>query len=107
MKKVLFVLAGLVLFSCKKEAEEDFSKPQVAEKSELMKKALGIFKSISTIEYASIPQNKIDLGKKLFFDNTLSKNGTISCNSCHNLASFGVDNKSFSLGDTKDCKGRI
>lgn len=106
MKKVLFVLAGLVLFSCKKEAEEDFSKPQVAEKSELMKKALGIFKSISTIEYASIPQNKIDLGKKLFFDNTLSKNGTISCNSCHNLASFGVDNKSFSLGDTKELGGR-
>ncbi len=106
MKKVLFVLAGLVLFSCKKEAEEDFSKPQVAEKSELMKKALGIFKSISTIEYASIPQNKIDLGKKLFFDNTLSKNGTISCNSCHNLTTFGVDNKSFSLGDTKELGGR-
>ena len=106
MKKVLFVLAGLVLFSCKKEAEENFSKPQVAEKSELMKKALGIFKSISTIEYASIPQNKIDLGKKLFFDNTLSKNGTISCNSCHNLTTFGVDNKSFSLGDTKELGGR-
>jgi cytochrome c peroxidase len=106
MKKVLFVLAGLVLFSCKKEAEEDFSKPQVVEKSELMKKALGIFKSISTIEYASIPQNKIDLGKKLFFDNTLSKNGTISCNSCHNLTTFGVDNKSFSLGDTKELGGR-
>jgi cytochrome c peroxidase len=106
MKKVLFVLAGLILFACKKEAKEDFSKPQVAEKSELMKKASLFFKSISTIEYASIPQNKIDLGKKLFFDNTLSKNGTISCNSCHNLTTFGVDNKSFSLGDTKELGGR-
>jgi len=106
MKKTIFIFAGLVLFACKKEAEQDFSKPQVAEKSELMKKASLFFKSISTIEYAPVPQNKIDLGKKLFFDKALSKNGTISCNSCHNLATFGVDNKSFSLGDTKELGGR-
>jgi len=32
---------------------------------------------------------KINLGKQLFFDTRLSNNGTVSCNSCHNLASSG------------------
>lgn len=109
MKKIFFVIIGLTLFSCKKETKEEFAKPQIIEKvqkSELAKKADNFFKSISTLEYVQIPQNKIDLGKKLFFDKALSKNGTISCNSCHNLATFGVDNKSFSLGDTKQLGGR-
>jgi cytochrome c peroxidase len=41
---------------------------------------------------------KIALGKQLFHDPRLSKSGAISCNSCHGLASAGVDNRSFSLG---------
>lgn len=106
MKKVVLVMLGLALFSCKKEVKEDFSVKPVSEKSELQKKADNFFKSISTVETTTIPQNKIDLGKKLYFDKALSKNGTVSCNSCHNLATFGVDNKSFSVGDTKELGGR-
>jgi len=106
MKKAFLFFVVLAIVGCKNKSEVDFSKPQVVEKSELLKKAENFFKSISTVEYVSIPQNKIDLGKKLFFDKTLSKNGSISCNSCHNLATFGVDNKSFSLGDTKELGGR-
>jgi len=107
MKKVVFVLVGLALFGCKKEeTKEDFSTKPIAEKTELAKKADNFFKSISSVESTTIPQNKIDLGKKLYYDKTLSKNGTISCNSCHNLATFGVDNKSFSVGDTKELGGR-
>jgi len=41
---------------------------------------------------------KVALGKQLFHDPRLSKSGAISCNSCHNLASAGVDNRSVSLG---------
>ncbi|HEX8706328.1 MAG TPA: cytochrome c peroxidase [Myxococcaceae bacterium] len=41
---------------------------------------------------------RIALGYKLFFDPRLSKNHDISCNSCHNLATFGVDNKALSDG---------
>lgn len=107
MKKVVFILVGLALFGCKKEeAKEDFSTKPIVEKSELAKKADNFFKSISTVEYATIPQSKIDLGRKLYFDKALSKNETVSCNSCHNLATFGVDNKSFSIGDTKELGGR-
>lgn len=41
---------------------------------------------------------KVELGKMLFFDPRLSKSGTISCNSCHNLATGGVDNTKSSIG---------
>lgn len=41
---------------------------------------------------------KVELGKKLFFDPRLSKSGVISCNSCHNLSTGGVDNRVSSIG---------
>ncbi len=41
---------------------------------------------------------KVELGKMLFFDPRLSKSGVISCNSCHNLATGGVDGLPRSIG---------
>lgn len=41
---------------------------------------------------------KVALGKKLYNDKLLSKDKTISCNSCHNVAKGGEDNKAFSPG---------
>ncbi|MDY7228843.1 cytochrome-c peroxidase [Hyalangium rubrum] len=41
---------------------------------------------------------RIALGRMLFHDPRLSKNHDISCNTCHNLATFGVDNKALSDG---------
>jgi cytochrome c peroxidase len=43
--------------------------------------------------------DKVELGKKLFFDPRLSKSGFISCNSCHNLSMGGSDNLTTSIGD--------
>jgi len=45
-----------------------------------------------------ITPEKVALGKQLYFDGRLSKDGTISCNSCHNLAAAGADNKAVSTG---------
>ena len=50
-------------------------------------------------------ENKVELGKMIFFDPRLSKSGFISCNSCHNLKTFGVDNEQFSLGDDGSSRG--
>jgi cytochrome c peroxidase len=44
-------------------------------------------------------EDKILLGQKLYFDVRLSKDNTQSCNTCHNLATFGVDNEQFSAGN--------
>lgn len=41
---------------------------------------------------------KVELGKKLFFEPRLSKSGFLSCNSCHNLATGGADNLPSSIG---------
>jgi len=45
-----------------------------------------------------ITEEKVALGKELFFDPRLSKSGWISCNSCHNLAEGGEDGLSAAVG---------
>lgn len=45
-----------------------------------------------------ITKAKIDLGLKLYFDPRLSKSNLISCNTCHNLATGGVDGVSAAVG---------
>lgn len=41
---------------------------------------------------------KVYLGRQLFMDPRLSKDGTVSCNSCHNVMASGGDNRAFSAG---------
>ena len=45
-----------------------------------------------------VTQEKVALGKKLFFEARLSKSNLISCNTCHNLATGGVDGVSAAIG---------
>ena len=41
---------------------------------------------------------RVDLGRALFYETKLSKQGDLSCNSCHELASYGVDHRRTSIG---------
>lgn len=41
---------------------------------------------------------KVALGKQLYFDPRLSIDGTVSCNSCHNVMASGTDNRPTSVG---------
>ncbi|SUD92114.1 cytochrome-c peroxidase [Psychrobacter phenylpyruvicus] len=50
-----------------------------------------------TVEAVTEPK-KVELGKMLWFDTRLSKSGTLSCNSCHDLAKGGTDNIPTSVG---------
>lgn len=55
---------------------------------------------IQPLEAAVITEpEKVELGKKLWFDPRLSRSGFISCNSCHNLSTGGSDNLFASIGD--------
>jgi len=49
---------------------------------------------------ADNPMNaeKIELGRMLYFDPRLSVDGTVSCNSCHNVMTNGTDNRPVSVG---------
>jgi cytochrome c peroxidase len=45
-----------------------------------------------------VTPEKVELGKMLYYDPRLSLSGFVSCNSCHNLATYGVDNLPTSIG---------
>lgn len=53
-----------------------------------------------------LSDEKIALGRMLYFDQRLSKNHDLSCNSCHGLDTYGVDNKRFSEGHKGQLGGR-
>jgi len=67
-----------------------------------MQSAQQTFKSIPSIVPAvtnnAITREKVDLGKALFFDPRLSASQIISCNSCHNVGTGGVDAGPTSIG---------
>ncbi len=49
---------------------------------------------------------QIALGRMLYFDKRLSKGQDLSCNSCHDLATGGVDHQRFSKGHKGQLGGR-
>lgn len=71
---------------------------------------LSIFKPALPAEYVStgnaISEEKIALGRTLYFDPRLSKNQDVSCNTCHDLANYGVDGKKVSSGHKKQLGSR-
>ncbi|MCI6493190.1 MAG: cytochrome-c peroxidase [Bacteroidales bacterium] len=58
----------------------------------------GIAEKIVPIETISTDSAKVALGNILFHDTRLSVNNTISCASCHDLKTAGVDNEDVSDG---------
>ena len=53
-----------------------------------------------------ITDEKVRLGQMLFHDTRFSLTRKNSCNSCHNLQTYGVDNQQFSTGDAGGKGGR-
>jgi cytochrome c peroxidase len=106
MKKLL-MLCMLIAAACQPKTgskDENISQLPVytREDTVLLDQAKLFFKALPA--EAVSPDNegtavKVKLGKILFFDNRLSKSGNNSCNSCHNLATFGVDNEATPQGD--------
>ena len=84
--------------------------PAAAESTELIKRANVLFKPLPSAMPAPADNpttpEKVALGKMLFFEPRLSKSDGISCNSCHNLATGGVDNLPTSLGHMGQLGGR-
>jgi len=76
--------------------------PAHAQSTDLVKEANKFFKPLpaampAPADNPTTPE-KVALGKMLFFEPRLSKSDTVSCNSCHNLATGGVDNLPTSMG---------
>jgi len=58
------------------------------------------------LKVTDIDKKKAELGHLLFVEPSLSKDGTISCNSCHDLSLGGADHRKVSLG-IENKKGNI
>lgn len=113
MKKsgLLVVVLLVLLYSCggKKEKKDPFGgassedmKASQALEEEIGARARALFQPLPAVAESSanpITPDKVKLGKVLYYDTRLSKDGNVSCNSCHNLSTFGVDNLPFSPGD--------
>ncbi|MCF6169408.1 MAG: c-type cytochrome [Bacteroidales bacterium] len=109
MKKFLIVLIApaLVLFSCAGNQQKNDEKPAGSKvipqaEKDLLTKAAALFKVLPTEAVNAenpVTDAKVKLGKILYYDNRLSKDQTQSCNTCHNLSTYGVDNLPTSPGD--------
>lgn len=110
MKRLVMAIAGIALvLGCRESAKKEA--PVAAKPSEdsLMLLARNTFKILpATAENKNnaLTPGKLRLGKVLYFDTRLSKTGNNSCNSCHNLQTYGVDNLSTSVGDAGMRGGR-
>lgn len=85
----------------------DVSAPQnsadiSAEDKALLERAQATFKPLPDLaemqKVRPFTEEQVKLGQQLWYENRLSKGNTVSCNSCHNLATAGVDNMPTSAG---------
>ena len=84
--------------------------PAVADEDVLTNRALlALLKPLPKVVDSKdnpITDEKVKLGQRLFHDTRLSLTRKNSCNSCHNLKTYGVDNQRFSTGDSGEKGGR-
>ena len=93
MKRLILCAASLVAFSAA-------TLPLLAD--DLMQAAQQNFKPIPSavpaVKGNTVTREKVELGKMLFFDPRLSASQIISCDSCHNIGTGGVDAGPTSIG---------
>lgn len=69
---------------------------------DLLEKSQSLFKPVPDsppeLENNPIAPEKVELGKMLYFEPRLSASNLISCNTCHNLGTGGVDLQETSIG---------
>lgn len=103
---ILFVLGIILIAGCSQNTSkqnESTNEPQITqEDKDLLAKANTFFAPLPQLaenENNPLSAEKVALGKKLYYDKRLSKDENISCNDCHNLETYGVDNLATSPGD--------
>jgi cytochrome c peroxidase len=106
MKKISIVLFIVAVIACRQKSAKDepvtITGVYTKEDSSLVNTAKMFFKVLPKQANESendITDAKVKLGQVLFYDTRLSKSGNNSCNSCHNLAAYGVDNLPKPVGD--------
>lgn len=101
MKNLIFASLLLILTtSCaEKKQKEEIKKPEYTALQKTAASMFGELPKIAENPENTVTKDKVALGKKLYFDNRLSKDNTQSCNTCHNIETYGVDNLPTSPGN--------
>lgn len=99
MKKLLFILAIPLIISCSNNNSETTKEDKYPEVTTQARSMFAVLPVDAEIAENLLTPEKVALGKMLYFDNRLSKDDKQSCNTCHDLAKFGVDNKALSEGN--------
>ena len=111
-KIVPFLIIPLVLIGCSDPKSFEVNETEARESARYDLAITQKMKQLKRLPYQAInPENeatdeKIKLGHALYFENELSLEGNNSCNSCHDLAAFGVDNLPTSPGDAGETGDR-
>lgn len=120
MKKLSPLLAVLLVVaaSCDKSKKAEQTAPadntsvaKVADKAKVTvpvatKQLFAPLPEVYASDENPLTDEKVALGRMLYYDARLSKNHDVSCNSCHDLASYGVDGKARSPGHKGQLGGR-
>jgi cytochrome c peroxidase len=91
---LLFFAAAFILNSCTKDK-------QIVFEENIMQIPKG-FPSINYPLGNEYTKERWELGKKLFYDNKLSKSNTVNCGSCHKPNLAFSDDMAFSLGNNNE-----
>jgi cytochrome c peroxidase len=101
MKKILILLGffSIIVFiqSCEKETSSDTTNSVVYDGS-LYNLNIGNFPTPNLAEDNQLSQQKVQLGRMLFYEKMLSKDATMSCASCHRQEHAFSDTARFSIG---------
>ncbi|MFW5707874.1 MAG: cytochrome-c peroxidase [Bacteroidota bacterium] len=98
---VVFVFFALALIFAHCSQSDTDTKRQSRELTELQNRTLTFISPLPANAFAEEmipPEEIIELGKMLYYEPRISKSGLISCNTCHNMATFGVDQLPVSIG---------
>ncbi len=99
MKKInLFLLIAVMLgFACSQGARDKSDHYVLSEADERLIETANRF--FAKLPEPGDPNTPIaQLGKKLYYEEAISASGEMSCNTCHPIASYGVDNLRVSPG---------
>ena len=101
MKKYAYLLFVIsVIFAACTGNQQKAEKSTEPDRLQMQAKSLfGVLPSEAPHPENEITAEKVQLGRMLFYDTRLSGKGNQSCNTCHNLATYGVDNEPVSAGD--------
>lgn len=102
INKIFLLLVVIILvFACNNNNKDVIPFPEKQDIN-ILKMARSYFSPLQVIDFKKMSaedKNKLEIGKKLFYDSKLSQSGNINCAICHNPVTYGTVNLSVMPGN--------